>query len=254
MDYLSHHLETSLSPELHKIITRATDPNPVCRYETVDNLISAIAEQKHLFNQPHTRKKVAVIGSHTGCGATHFAMMLTSTLNYMGYSAIYYEKEPKSSLSLSFQLLSFSKEKDGMIFYRYFRGLPFLGFGISPPTYDADITIDDYGDNFPIDMEPNYDFILYVCSNSIWHRYSIFKNGLSYLGFSKKLKIICNMGQSISLKHISRYFSRPVYNYPYDTDPFFIDKKKVTFVSKLLQLKRRKRLFFLLKNPRLPKR
>lgn len=253
MDYLSHHLETSLSPELHKIITRATDPNPVCRYETVDNLISVIAEQKHLFNQPHTRKKIAVIGSHTGCGATHFAMMLTSTLNYMGYAAIYYEKEPKSSLSLSFQLLSFSKEKDGMIFYRYFRGLPFLGFGISPPTYDADITIDDYGDNFPIDMEPNYDFILYVCSNSIWHRYSIFKNGLSYLGFSKKLKIICNMGQSISLKHISRYFSRPVYNYPYDTDPFFIDKKKVTFVSKLLQLKRRKRLFFHLKNHRLQK-
>ena len=253
MQYLSLHLEISLSPKFHKIITKATDNNPDCRYETVDDLITVIKEQQKLLNQPHTRMKIAVIGSHKGCGATHFAMMLTSTLNYMGYSSIYYEKEPKSSLSLSFNLLSFSKEKDGMIFYRYFRGFPFFGPGIFPPLVDADIIIDDYGEFFPIDIEKNYDFLLYVCSNSIWHRYSIFKNGTSYLGLSNKLKIICNMGQKSVLHHISKYFSRPVYNYPYDTDPFWIDAKKISFVSKLLQLKRRKRLFFHLKNHRLPR-
>lgn len=253
MHYLSQHLDTSISPKFHKIISKATDSQPSCRYETVDKLISAIEEQKNLLNQPHTRKKIAVIGSHKGCGATHFAMMLTSTLNYMGYSSVYYEKEPKNSLSLSFQLLSFSKEKDGMIFYRYFRGFPFFGPGIIPPMADADMIIDDYGDLFPIDFQNDYDFIVYVCSNSIWHRYPIFKKGTSYLGFSDNFKIICNMGQKSVLRHIAKYFSRPVYNYPYDTDPFFVDAKKISFVSNLLQLKRRKGLFFHLKNHLLQK-
>ena len=248
MQYLSNHLEVSLSPKFRNIITKAIEQNPACRYETVDELISVIENQKNLLNQPHHRKKIAVIGSHKGCGCTHFAIMLTSTLNYMGYKTIYYEKEPKNSLSLSFQLLPFSKEKDGMIFYRYFQGFPFYGPGILLPEMDADIIIEDYGDNISMDAEIDFDFILYVCSNSIWHRYTNLKKGSSYLVLSNKLKIICNMGQKNTLHQLSKYFSRPVFHYPYDTDPFFIDAKKVSFVSNLLQIKRRNRLFSYLKN------
>ncbi len=253
MQYLSNHLEVSTSPNFQKIITKAIDTNPAYRYETVDELISVIEKQKKLLFQPHLRKKIAVIGSHKGCGATHLAMMLTSTLNYMGYHTLYYEKEPKSSLSLSFQLLSSSKEKDGLIFYRYFRGYPFFGPGIFPPVTDADIIIDDYGDSTPMDEGTDYDFIVYVCSNSIWHRYNILKKGTAYLGLSRNLKIICNMGQKNTLHHIAKYFSRPVYHYPYDTDPFLIDAAKLSFVSNLLQLKRRNRLFLHLKNCIFPK-
>lgn len=248
MQYLSKHLEVSLSPKFRNIITKAIDQNPACRYETVDELISVIETQKNLLNQPHLRKKIAVIGSHKGCGATHFSIMLASTLNYMGYKTIYYEKEPKNSLSLSFQLLPFSREKDGMIFYRYFRGFPFYGPGILLPESDADIIIEDYGDDISLDAEIDYDFILYVCSNSIWHRYTNLKKGDSYLVLTNKLKIICSMGQKTTLHHLSKYFSRPVYHYPYDADPFFVDAKKVSFVSNLLQLKRRNRLFFHLKS------
>lgn len=254
MEFLSNHLEISLSPKFQKIITKAADINPAYRYETVDELIFDIEQQKILSKQSHFRKKIAVIGSHTGCGATHFAMMLTSTLNYMGYKSIYYEKEPKNSLSLSFQLSPFSKEKDGMIFYRYFRGFPFYGSGITLPSVDADIIIDDYGDSIPMDAKIDYDFILYMCSNDIWHRYSVFKKGTSYLNLSDNVKIICNMGQKKTLHHIASFFSRPVYHYPYDADPFLIDAKKILFVTNLLQLKRRKRLFFHLKNHRLNKR
>ncbi len=248
MQYLSNHLDISLSPKFHQIITKAIDINPACRFETVDELIFVIEQQRKLLDQPHLCKKIAVIGSHVGCGSTHFAMMLTSTLNYMGYTSIYYEKDQQSSLSMSFQLESFSKEKDGMIFYRYFRGYPFYGSGILIPSTEADIIIHDYGDSFPMDSEINYDFILYVCSNSIWHRYKTIKVGASYLGLSNNLKIICNMGQRNTLLQLAKYFSRPVFHYPYDTDPFFVDAKKVTFITNLLQLKRRNRLFFLLKN------
>ena len=141
MQYLSNHLEVSLSPKFHKLINKAIDTNPACRYETVDELISIIEQEQNLLIQPRPCKKIAIIGSHKGCGATHFAIMLTSTLNYIGYKTIYYEKEPKNSLSLSFQFLSFSKEKDGLISYRYFKGYPFWGPGIMPPVIDADIII-----------------------------------------------------------------------------------------------------------------
>lgn len=248
MEYLSKHVEVSISPKFKKIITKAIDANPACRYETVDMLISAIEQEKTLLNQPHLRTKIAVIGSHAGCGATHLSMMLTSTLNYMGYKTIYYEKEPTNTLSLSFRLIPFSKEKDGMIFYRYFQGFPFYGLGISVPCVESDIVIDDYGTSIPMDVEINYDFILYVCSNSIWHRYSILKQEPSYLNVSDNMKIICNMGQKNTLRHLASYFSKPVYHYFYDTDPFFIDAKKTYFVTNLLHLKRRKRLFFHLKN------
>lgn len=249
MQYLSNHLDKSLSPKFHNIIHKAIDTNPACRYETVDELISAIETQKNMLkNQPHLHMKIAVIGSHTGCGATHLAMMLTSVLNYMGYKTIYYEKGQKNSLSLSFQLLSFSKEKNGMIFYRYFQGFPFYEPEILLPQVDANIIIDDYGDYLPLDMQVDYNHILFVCSNSIWHRYEVFKKGTCCLGFSDKLKIVCNMGQKNNLHHLSKYFSRAVHNYPYDTDPFLVDAKKISFVSNLLQLKRRNRLFSYLKN------
>ena len=248
MQYLSNHLDVSISPKFQKIITKAIDANPAHRYETVDELISAIEKYKNILNQPHLHKKIAVIGSHKGCGVTHFAIMLTSVLNYIGYKTIYYEKDQGNSLSLSFQLLSFSKEKNGMIFYRYFRGFPFYGPEILLPQIDADIIIDDYGDNISLEVLVDYDHIFYMCSNSIWHRYEVFKKGSHYLSLSNKLKIICNMGQKNTLHHLSKYFSQPVYNYPYDTDPFCIDAKKRTYVSNLLQLKRRNRLFSYLKS------
>ena len=247
MQYLSNHLDISHSPKFHNIITKAIDRNPACRYETVDELISAIEKQKNILNQPHLHKRIAIIGSHIGCGATHFAMMLTSVLNYMGYKTIYYEKDQKNSLSLSFQLMSLSREKNGMIFYRYFQGFPFYGPGIQLSQVDADIIIEDYGDDISLDSEIDFDYILYVCSNSIWHRYEILKKGTCYLGLSNKLKIICNMGQKTTLHHLSNHFSRPIHSYPYDQDPFHIDRAKISFVSELLQIKRRNRLFSYLK-------
>ena len=248
MQYLSTHLEMPLSPKFHNIILKAIDTDPSRRYETVDELISAIEKQKNLLYQLRPCKKIAVVGSHTGCGATHFAVMLTSTLNYMGYKTIYYEKALKSSLSLSFQLTPFSKEKEGVIFYRYFRGVPSYGPGIATPDIVSDVTIYDYGDSLPLDMDIEYDHILFLCSNSIWHRHNILKKGTCFLHFDDALKVICNMGQRDSLRYFARFFSKPVFFYPYDSNPFRIDREKIHFVSKLLQIKRRNRLFFLLKN------
>ena len=252
MDYLSKYLDTSVSPQIHKIINKAMNSKPSHRFETVDALISAIETQKNLLNQPRSRKNIAVIGSHAGCGSTHLAISITSILNYMGYNTIYYQCNTEDSLQQVPYIPSFMKESDGLFTYRYFKGYPFYGVGIHLPNDTTDICIYDYGSSLPPeDME--LDTILYICSNNIWHWYTILQKGESLLRFGDRLKIICNLGQKKTMHMFSTFFSKSVFHYPYDTDTFVVNSSKVSFVTKLLQIKRRNRLFSHLKNAFLPR-
>ena len=253
MEYLSNYLDTSVSPKIHKIIKKAINSKPSHRYETVDALISAIETQKNILYQPRSRKHIAVIGSHAGCGSTHLAISLTSTLNYMGYNTIYYQCNKEDSLQQVSSTISVIKEKEGMLTYRYFRGYPHYGPGVQLPEISADFFIYDYGSFLP-SKDVEIDTILYICSNSIWHWYTSFQKGESLLQFGENLKIICNLSQKKTMHIFSTYFSKPVFHYPYDADAFVVNPAKVTFVSKLFQIKRRNNLFFRLKNAIFPKR
>lgn len=249
MDYLSNFIDVSISPKIHQIIQKATHADPACRFETVDQLISAIKKEKSLLHQEHSRKTIAVVGSHPGCGTTHLAIALVSTLNYMGYSAIYYDKSGKTGLQQALDYIPFLKEINGMFFYKYFKGYPFYGPGICMPNFETSISVYDYSDSFsPAHIEA--DIILYVCSDSFWNWHHAFEKGESLLIYKDSLKIICNMGQKHTMHILSKYFSHPIYYYPYDKNPFFVDPAKCDFVSKLLNLKikRRNSISFHLKN------
>ena len=247
MDYLSNYVDTPISPKIHKIIQKATHADPACRFETVDQLQSAIIEAKNLLHQAHFRKTIAVVGSHSGCGTTHLAIALVSTLNYMGYSAIYYDKNGQTDLQQSLDHVPFLKEINGMFFYKYFRGYPLYGPGICIPNSEIPISVYDYNDSFsPAHIEA--DIILYVCSNSFWHWHHAFEKGESLLLYKDSLKIICNMGQKKTMHILSKYFSHPIYHYSYDKDPFLVNNAKCHFVSKLLKIKRRNSISFHLKN------
>lgn len=247
MKYLSHYVEPSISPNFQQIIKKATLADPAHRFETVDALISAINQEKKYMSQPYLRKKIAICGSHSGCGSTHIAIALVSTLNYMGYSAIYYEKNNHSSLQQIQHSLSFLKEINGLFYYKYFKGYPFYGPGIQMPEPDKSICIYDYSNDFTFD-EIDADQIFFVCSNSIWQWHNAFEKSDSLTCYKDRLKIICNMGQKSSMETLSKYFSHPVFRYPYDTNAFCIDIPKLTFVHHILGIKRRKNLFFRLKN------
>ena len=248
LQYLSNHVDANLSPNIHKIIKKATAASSDHRFETVDDLISAIEQEKILLNQTHTRKKIAIVGGHTGCGATHIAFSLVSTLNYMGHKSIYFEQSTEDSLRKIYPFLFPLREEDGMIHYRYFKGLPFYGPGISMPSdIPNDISVYDFGESIPPeDME--LDAILLVCSNGVWHWHEAFRKQEILKKFSSRLIIICNMGQKHTLRCFSKQFSREVFYYSYEPDPFVITSTKVSFFSKLLQIKRRESLFFRLRN------
>ncbi len=247
MQYLSSYVDHSLSPKFQQIIKKATHVDPACRFETVDELISAINHTKESQKQPQSRKTIAILGSHSGCGTTHIAIALVSTLNYMGYPAIYYAKDSHSSLQQTQNYMSFFKEINGMFYYKYFKGYPFYGPGILLSEPDDVFLIYDYGDTFS-PSEIDADYVLFICSNSIWHWHNVFEKSDSLIIFKDSLRLICNFGQKKSMRLLSNYFSHPVFEYPYDCNPFFVDSTKLHFVHQILGIKRRKSLFFHLKN------
>ena len=248
LEYLSNHVDAPLSPNIHKILKKATSANPKHRYETVDALAFAMKQEKHLLIQPHSRKKIAILGSHAGSGSTHIALSLVSTLNYMGIPCIYYEQEAGNSLHNLSPFLSPIKESAGMICYRFFKGFPFYGPGISLSLDTAaEILVYDYGNTLPPENQ-NFDVVLYICSNGIWRWHETFQKKENLTALSSHFIIICNMGQKNTMHSFSKQFEQKVFYYPYDANPFRISSSKVSFFSQILQVKRRNSLFLYLKN------
>ena len=254
LEYLSTHVDVPISPNIHKLLKQATAENPIHRLETVDDLIAAMEQEKFLLKQTHSRKKIAIVGSHTGCGSTHIGISLVCTLNYMGYESIYYEQRTEDSLRKLHPFLSPMKEKDGMICYRYFKGFPFYGPGISiSKDVDAEFSVYDYGNQLPPE-NMDFDAIILICSNGVWHWHEAFQKGEILQKISSDLFIICNMAEKNTLHCFATQFSQGVYFYPYEPDPFRVSLKNISFFSELLQIQRRKSLFFHLRNKFIPKK
>ena len=254
IDYLSSHLDAPISPNIYKLIKQATAEDPDHRLETVDDLIFAMEKEKQLLKQPQSRKKIAIVGSHHGCGATHIGISLVSTLNYMGYQTIYYEQRTENSLRKLHPFLSPIKEINGMICYRYFKGFPFYGPGISISLdTNSEYEVHDFGNHLPPE-DAFFDCILLICSNGIWHWHDAFQKGEVLQKLSSHFVIICNMSEKNTLHCFAKQFSQGVYFYPFESNPFRVSSKNISFFSKMLQLKRRKSLFFHLRNKFIPKK
>lgn len=254
LEYLSNHVDARISPNIHKILKKATAEQPEHRLETVDALIWAMEQEKNNLTQTHSRKTIAVVGSHHGCGTTHIAFSLVSTLNYMGYESIYFEHQNQNNLRNLYPFLSPIKETNGMICYRYLKGFPCYGPGVSLNVDSAaTFAIYDFGDSLP--SEPgNFDVVLFVSSNGIWHWHDGFQKGEILQQQSTHFIIICNMGQRHTMHYFSKQLSQEVFSYPYESNPLVVTSQKVSFFSKLLQIKRRKSLFFHLRNRFIPKK
>ncbi len=248
LEYLSNHVDAPLSPNIHKILKKATSTDPKQRYETVDALVFAIQQEKNLLIQPHARKRIAILGSHTGSGSTHLALSLVSTLNYMGIPCVYYEQDSGNSLRKLSPFLSPIREEAGMFCYRFFKGFPLYGPGVSISLDTAaEILVYDFGNTLPPENQA-FDAILFVCSNGIWHWHEAFQKKEILTSLSSHLIIICNMGQKNTMYSFSKQFGQKVFYYPYDANPFAVTSSKISFFSKILQVKRRESLFFYLRN------
>lgn len=247
MKHISQYLDVPIPPKLHQIIHKAAQKEPDCRFETVDSLISALKKQKLLLQQSHLDKKVAIYGSHSGCGASHIAISLVSTLNYLGYDATYYEKVVENNFRNLPRIVPQFVENQGCLHYRFFKGYPNYGPGICLPECSDSLSIYDYGTALP-DKSEDFDLILFVCSNGIWHLQHAIDKGESLFQLYGKPMIICNMGHKKFMRVLAKYFRSPINEFPYLSDPFAITPQTISFTSKILNLKGRKHLFFHFKN------
>lgn len=247
LHFISRHVDTPLPPNIHQIIHKAMHADAACRFETVDELASALTQQQKNFQHTHSRKTIAIVGSHPGCGCTHIAFSIVSALNYMGYSACYYEKNGSNSLRQLQKFHTHISESNGLLHYRFFKGYPNYGPGISMPAATEEFSVYDYGCTLPAD-HIEADLFLYVCGNDCWHWQNAFDKGESLFTTYGAPTIICNMGQKVTMRFLAKAFSAPVRMYPYHANPFLIDSSITNFVLTFLHQKRRNHLFFRLKN------
>lgn len=246
--YLLPHVDAALARNILPIIQKAQNAEPSDRYQTVQQLCTALADTNDNTEEPHLRQTVAVIGSHHGCGCTHVAISLVSTLCFLGYPAVYREQNRTNHLRCAVQQMKQVWEKDGYYAHQCFRGYPKYDEGITIPAPDATFVVEDYGCDYSSAMLATADLIVYVCGGGLWHRSDATINDQLLQPLDNRLKIIANLCDHNTAQFFARKFGRPVYSYPYDTDPFRIDRQKQNFVDWLTFRKGRKSLFFILKN------
>lgn len=92
MEYMMPYLDAATNRSIYPKIQKAISADPDLRYESPQALYSALKEVIETTGRTHLRQTIAVVGSHSGCGATHIAIALVTTLNYLGISAVYQEK------------------------------------------------------------------------------------------------------------------------------------------------------------------
>ena len=248
INYLLPHTDAFLARKILPIIQKTQYAEPSDRYQTVQQLCTALADTNDNTVETHLRQTVAVIGSHHGCGCTHVAISLVSTLRFTGHSAIYREQNRTNHLRSAVQQIKRVWEKDGYYSYQCFQGYPKYDEGITFPAPDSQFVVEDYGCEFSSADLSAADYILYVCGGGLWHRANATIKDPLLQQFGHRLKMIANLCDRNAALFYARKFSMPVYSYPYDTDPFRIDRQKQDFVNWLSFQKGRKSLFLNLKN------
>ena len=246
--YLLPHVDAPIARNILPIIQKAQNAEPSDRYQTVQQLCTALADTNDNTEEAHLTQTVAVIGSHHGCGCTHVAISLVSTLNFIGYSAVYLEQNRTNHLRCAVQQLKHVWEKDGYYCYQCFQGYPKYDIGITVPTPSAPFLVVDYGCDYSVANLAAADHILYICGGGLWHRTDAKIKDPLLQSFGDRLKIIVNLCGRDTAKYYARQFCMPVYSYPFDTDPFRVDGHKQNFVNWLSLQKGRKSLFLILKN------
>ncbi len=219
MKFLSGYVDTALSQNILTIIQKATNADPAHRYETVDELASAVQQANDNNGRMHLRQTIAVLGSFSGCGATHIAIALTSQLNALGRRTVYCEENDSNSLRKAVPHMRNAYEEEGCYICGCFKGYPRYGEGVDIRCRAADTAVKDYGCSIP-DSLAAADLILYVCGGGLWHRSDPALSPLISGQPEGRLRVIANLCDKKSAVYFARQHNAPVYLYPFDPDPF----------------------------------
>ncbi len=243
LQYLLCHVEEIYSLKLSHILKCATAADPVLRYETVEALkadLLQLSEEEEVNQEESNKriscKKIAIIGSFHGCGATHMGIALTSCLNYLGYPTIFSEEDGSDTLrELAAVDFPFHRQ-DGIYRYKHFTGIPKYGPGIviDAPQTDYDVTI--YNTFTSMQNFKSSDIILLIGDGSPWCINKCIDINEILFPYRDRVTVICASSNKANSKRLSKALSVPVYQFRDDSDAFCVTKKKISFFKKLLHL------------------
>lgn len=230
LEFMIPYLDAATIRNVQPIIQKATQTDPGLRYQTVSELSTALKKANDNKGGTHLRQTIAVIGSYSGCGCTHIAVSLTCALNHLGIDTVYREMNTSGHLHKAMKLVSAVWKREGYYCHKCFKGYPGYNEDIEIPEPDAEIIVEDYGCSYNCRRLVSADKILYVCGGALWHRGDARPEGFLLKQLGKHINFIVNLCDRNSAIYFARKFSVPVYPYPFDTNIFSTDKKKLDFV------------------------
>lgn len=247
MEFMAGFLNRTLPQNILSIIKKATNTNPACRFETVDELAQALEKSNAPTVDTTRRQTIAVIGSHSGCGTTHIAISLSCALNSLGQHTLYVERNATDCLRKAIPHLPKAWEQNGYYYCGCFIGLPQYGEGIQIRELPFETVIVDYGIHFPQDLICA-DRILFICGGGPWHTEDA--NAIARLpeNLKKRLTIIANLCERESAVKLAKMIRAPIYHYPFNPNPFKNNGISREFVHWLFPQKGGGQAFFRIKN------
>lgn len=223
------------SNQLLRIIRCATSVRPYERYPTVSDLKSALscAQQKTHQHASHLIGNIAVLGSRSGAGATHFAVSLTSVLRKKDISTLYLPVDNADTLEKAAQINRSFKEQDGRFYYEYFKGMPNYGEGVLLPSIEEDCLVLDYGTHTasPSELETT-DMIFFILNGGDWDVAQTVPLA-KQLALLPQTVFVCNHGNRQAAHDYARLLNRRVYCFPCDPNPYHISKEKERLISNI---------------------
>lgn len=245
LQYLSRYTAKPCSATFHAIIQKAAALHAADRYETVrlfkealeSELKAACPSVSHLT----MKKRISVFGSKPGIGTTHIAVSLVSILNQNGYPCVYFERNGSDRLRSMMMENPFMKERAGVCYYRFFRGIPDYGQGIEAPDPGNTVYVEDFGvyRNDIIELEPE-NFNIFVLSGSPWDFAQTILAG-ERLSNSGNTAFICNYNNRAAAKKIASRLGEKIYCFPFDEDAFICTEAKTELFFHALSIERGKK-------------
>ncbi len=230
------------SIQLKTILEKACALNATQRFENVACLKHELEQVKNnaCLTSSHLFKKVVVLGSKHGVGTTHIAVSLVSFLNQRNYSAIYLERNTSDNLRAFIRSNPSALEKEGICYYKFFRGIPDYGLGIALAPPADTLWVEDFGiydeDIIEFDSES---LIFFILGGDEWDM----ERALRAKGLLHTLDnviFICNYDNKAAAKRYARHLHRKVYCFPSDNNPFVNTARKEQFFFTILPLQRRR--------------
>ncbi len=234
------------SAQLLHILQKAAAVSVPERFETVSDFktaLTAVHTNHACQKAPHLITKIAVLGSRTGAGATHFAISLVCALNRQGIPAFYLAADGSCSLPAIQETSGHLTETDGVFYGHHFTGIPAYGKGISPLVPTSGTVVRDFGIDTNTAAFETCELTIAVLSGSDWD----YEQDLSFaqsLLPDESVVFVCNYHNRRAAKLFAKHLGKNVYCFPLDEYPFRITPEKERLFLSILQEKGGKKHFF----------